>query len=370
MQSMKIERLSALMKKETLQILRDPSALLITFILPVILIVLFATAVSLDIKQMPIALVQLSHSQYADDLYKSFDSSDYFKVVSVPSVKEANLMFSDEQVEGFVVIPADFSQRLVSQDFDGLVQVITDGSKPNTANFMGNYVKSVVLIWAAQEGFSVTQMPIRSRIWFNASMESRNFLIPGSIGIVMTMIGTLLTALVIAREWERGTMEALLSTPTSISEILLGKLVPYFVLGLIATLMSAILAQFVFQVPFRGSWFALICLSACFMIPALAQGLLISTLAKNQFVASIVALLTAFLPAFLLSGFLFEIDSMPIMIQWLTHILAVKYFVTTIQVIFLTGDVWAVFLPNMGMMLLIGLVLFLIALKSTRKSLE
>jgi len=165
-------------------------------------------------------------------------------------------------------------------------------------------------------------------------------------------------------------MEALLSTPTTISEILLGKLIPYFVLGLTATFMSAILAQWFFHIPFQGSWFALFCISSAFMLPALAQGLLISTLFKNQFIASMTALLSAFLPAFLLSGFLFEIDSMPLAIQWLTNILAVKYFITCIQAVFLTGDVWALFFPNIGAMLLIGIVLFAIAFKKTHKSLD
>lgn len=363
-------RLQALIRKEALQIIRDPAAIIIAFVLPLVLLFLFATAISLDIKRVPIGLAQLSDSQEANRLYSSFKGSRYFQVFGARDNKQAQYMLLNEEIDGFVVIPPDFKQRLIKKDYDGLVQVITDASQPNTANFVANYTKGVIQNWIATLNVSASQMPIRSRLWYNPEMQSKKFLVPGAIGIVMTMIGTLLTALVIAREWERGTMEALFSTPTSISEILLGKLIPYFVLGMIATLMSAFLAQWVFDVPFRGSWFALICLSATFMIPALAQGLLISTLAKNQFIASMAALLSAFLPAFLLSGFLFEIDSMPFIIQCVTHILAVKYFITTIQTVFLTGDVWSLFLPNMLAMLIIGVVLFGIALKKTRKSLD
>lgn len=365
-----ILRLKALIYKESFQIIRDPSAIIIAFILPIILLFLFATAVSLDIKQVPIGIVQLSNSQEANTLYSTFKGSRYFKVYSARDRTQVEAMLIDEVIDGFVVIPNDFKTRITNKEYNGLVQVITDGTQPNTANFVTNYTKGVLQIWFAANNLHATQMPINSRVWYNPEVKSEKFLVPGAIGIVMTMIGTMLTALVIAREWERGTMEALLSTPTTISEILLGKLIPYFVLGITATFMSALLAQWFFHIPFRGSWFALFCISSAFMIPALAQGLLISTLSKNQFIASMVALLSAFLPAFLLSGFLFEIDSMPLLIQWFTHILAVKYFITCIQAIFLTGDIWALFLPNIGAMLLIGIVLFAIAFKKTHKSLE
>ncbi|WP_435234683.1 ABC transporter permease [Psychromonas sp. PT13] len=363
-------RLNALIYKEILQIMRDPSAIVIAFILPIVLLFLFATAVSLDIKQVPIGIVQSSNSQDANTLYSAFKGSHYFKVYSGRDREQVEKLLIDDVIDGFVVIPSNFKTRLVNKDYNGLVQVITDGTQPNTASFVTNYTKNVVQSWLTNKGIQSKQIPINSRVWYNPDIESKQFLVPGAIGIVMTMIGTMLTALVIAREWERGTMEALLSTPTSIAEILLGKLIPYFLLGMIATLMSAMLAQWFFNVPFQGSWFALICISAAFMIPALAQGLLISTLAKNQFIASMVALLSAFLPAFLLSGFLFEVDSMPFLIRLLTEILAVKYFITCIQAVFLTGDVWALFLPNIGAMLLIGIVLFAIAFKKTHKSLE
>ncbi len=208
------------------------------------------------------------------------------------------------------------------------------------------------------------------RFWFNPEINSRNFLIPGAIAIIMTLIGTLLTALVVSREWERGTMEAVMSTPASVLEIMLGKLLPYFALGLLATLGCAMLATHAFGVPLRGSYFALFALSSCFLIPALGQGLLISTAARNQLVASQMAALTGFLPAFMLSGFLFEISNMPGWLQIVTYALPARYFVASLQTVFLAGDLWSQFVPNMLAMLAVGAVLFGLVARNTRKTLD
>ena len=186
----------------------------------------------------------------------------------------------------------------------------------------------------------------------------------------MTLIGALLTAMVVAREWERGTMEAILSTPATVGDILAGKLLPYLVLGLAASLLSALLAITVFGVPLQGSWLALIVLSLAFLFPALGQGLLISTLARNQFIASQLAMFSGFLPAFLLSGFLFEIGSMPAPVRAITHIIPARYFVSSLQTVFLAGDVWPLLLPNIGAMLAIGSLLFGLVRLKTRKSLD
>lgn len=369
---MNIIRLTALMRKESLQIVRDPAAIAIAFVLPVLLLILFSTAISLDIKQIPIALVQNSTSTRAASLAAAFTGTKYFKVVVVRDKKVVVDPLIASEINGFVEIPGDFDQKLASGDIDGLIHIVTDASQPNTAAFVSNYARLVVSTWVASHVSGVAASPvfITSRVWFNPDVKSKNFLVPGAIGIVMTMIGTLLTALVIAREWERGSMEALLSTPARSAEILVGKMLPYFILGLITTLFAAGLAQWVFNVPMRGSWFALLSLSAAFLLPALAQGLLISTLAKNQFIASVLALLSAFLPAFLLSGFLFEIDSMPTIIQWFTAILAVKYYIIGLQTVFIAGDVWSLFLPNIGFMLLIGTVMMFLAKLKTPTRLE
>jgi ABC-2 type transport system permease protein len=208
------------------------------------------------------------------------------------------------------------------------------------------------------------------RFWFNPEIESRRALIPGAIAIVMTMIGTLLTALVVAREIERGTFEALMSTPASVIELLGGKLLPYFVLGMATTCLCAAIAVFGFDVPMRGSPFALLLVSASFLVPARGQGLLISAATKNQFLASQIALFTGFLPAFLLSGFLFEISSMPLPIQTISRIVAARYYVDSLRSTFLVGDLWGPLLVNMGAMLLIGLVLFALAIRVTRPKLD
>ena len=270
-----------------------------------------------------------------------------------------------------MVIPQDFSRRLRSAAAGSPVQVVTDGSQPNTAGFVANYAQGVIRGWLESSGRRLPGLiEVRPRFWFNPEIESRRFLVPGAIAIVMTMIGTLLTALVLAREWERGTMEALLSTPARIGEILLGKLLPYFGLGLLATLLSAGLAVYVFGVPLRGSWLVLLLLSSTFLLPALGQGLVISAVAKNQFIASQLALITGFLPAFLLSGFLFEIDSMPAPIRAVTYLVPARHFIASLQTVFLAGDLWPVLLPNMAKMLAIGALFFTVARVKTRKSLD
>lgn len=364
-------RLGALVQKECLQVVRDPSAILIAFVLPVVLLFLFAYAVSLDIRRLPVGVVLESDSGSAQSLAAAFGATPYFAVTPARDRREVATAVTAGVLRGFVVIPQDFEQRLASAGTMSLVQVITDGSQPNTANFVAAYTQGVVSFWLASRGLQRSgPIDVQSRMWFNQVAESRWFLIPGAIAIIMTMIGTLLTALVLAREWERGTMEALISTPARIAEILIGKLLPYFVLGLAATVVAALIAIHVFGVPLRGSWFALLVLSSAFMVPALGQGLVISALARNQFVASQLALFTGFLPAFLLSGFIFEIDSMPAPIRLLTTIVPARYFIVSLQTVFLAGDIWAVFLPNLLAMLGIGAVFFAIAKMKTRKSLD
>lgn len=365
-------RLLALVRKESLQAIRDPSTILIAFVLPVVLLFLFAYAVSLDIREVRIGVVLESDGASAQSLAAAFAGTRYLKVAPARDRREVADQVVSGKLRGFVVIPQDFERRLASHLPQPLVQVITDGSQPNTANFVANYAQGVVQTWGASRsgGAPTSAIQLEPRYWFNAELESRRALVPGAIAIVMTIIGTMLTALVVAREWERGTMEAVLSTPASVVEILIGKLLPYFVLGMMATLGSAALAIFVFDVPLRGSLLALLTLSAVFMIPALGQGLLISALTRNQFLASQIALFSGFLPAFLLSGFFFEIDAMPLPIRAVTRLIPARYFVSSLQTVFLAGDVWSVFVPNIAAMAAIGLVFFAIAKRKTRKNLE
>lgn len=368
-------RLAALVRKESLQVVRDPSAILIAFALPVMLLFLFAYAVSLDVKDVRLGVVLESDAAEAQSLAAAFEATRYFDVLPARDRREVVPKLVASELRGFVVIPQDFERRLRSRSGnEPLVQVVTDGSQPNTANFVAGYSQGVVENWLRGRfaGQSATLLPVRfeARFWFNPEIESRRFLIPGAIAIIMTMIGTLLTALVVAREWERGTMEAVMSTPAGLFEILLGKLLPYFGLGIIATLGCALISIGLFNVPLRGSWASLLLLSSTFLVPALGQGLLISTLARNQFVAAQIALLSGFLPAMLLSGFIFEIDSMPPIIRAITHVVPARYFVSSLQTVFLAGDVWSVFLPNMFAMLVIGGVFLGITARKSRKSLD
>lgn len=368
-------RLAALVRKESLQVVRDPSAILIAFALPVMLLFLFAYAVSLDVKGVRLGVVLESDTADAQSLAAAFEATRYFEILPVRDRREVVPRLVASDIRGFVVIPQDFERRLASRSrSEPLVQVVTDGSQPNTANFVAGYAEGVVSNWLAGRAAARTAgvLPVRidPRFWFNPEIETRRFLIPGAIAIVMTMIGTMLTALVVAREWERGTMEAVMSTPAGIVEILVGKLTPYFVLGIIATLGCALISILLFDVPLRGSWAALLLLSCSFLVPALGQGLLISTLARNQFVAAQIALLSGFLPALLLSGFIFEIDSMPAIIRVVTYIIPARHFVSSLQTVFLAGNVWSVFLPSILAMLAIGSVFLGITARKSRKSLD
>jgi ABC-2 type transport system permease protein len=367
-----LRRLMALVTKESYQALRDPSTLLIAFILPVVLLLLFAYAVSLDAKDVRVGVVLESPSASAQSLAAAFSGTRFLRVRFAHDRREVADQLVSGDLRGYIVIPPDFEQRLTQRGSEPLVQIVTDGSYPNTANYVENYSRGVVQSWRAGLDIAASPQPVllEPRYWFNPELESRRALIPGAIAIVMTIIGTMLTALVVAREWERGTMEAALSTPASVAEILIGKLLPYFVLGMLSTLGAAAMAVFVFGVPMRGSLSALLLLSAVFMVPALGQGLLISTLARNQFLAAQIALFTGFLPAFMLSGFLFEIDAMPAPIRVVTRIVPARYFVDSLKTVFLAGDIWAVFLPDLAAMAAIGTLFFIIAKRATHKNLE
>jgi ABC-2 type transport system permease protein len=364
-------RFLALLLKESLQILRDPATLMIAFVLPPFLMFMFGYAVNLDTARTRIGVAMLDNSQAALSLEGVYRSSAWFDVTTGNSVGPLKADLIAGRVRGIVVIPQDFG-RLAALGNNG-IEVITDGSLPNTASFVASYAEGVRKSWAAgqdaEPGHKPVSPPIQisPRFWFNPELTSRFFLVPGSMAIVLTIIGTLLTALVIAREWERGTMEALIATPVSMAEFIATKVVPYFLLGLGSALLCTVLAITAFGVPFRGSPLALLLIVSAFMLPALGQGLFISAASKNQFVASQIALLTAFLPALLLSGFLFEISSMPRWIQALTYIVPVRYLMPLLQSVFLAGDIWPLFLPNILAMLAFGALFFFATIRVTRR---
>ena len=268
-------------------------------------------------------------------------------------------------IRGFVVVPSYFSTfRMYKKDEQKApIQVIADGGEPNTAAFVQNYVAQVWQKWLTQEKIlrGIDPKPLinlEPRYWFNPSLESRHFLLPGSLAIIMTLIGTTLTALVIAREWERGTMEALMATPVRINEILIAKLISYFALAMVSMVCCVIGTTFLFGVPFRGSIIALFLTTSAFLLPALMIGLFISTTTKNQLAASQAAQIMGFLPAYILSGFIFEINSMPEIIQKISAIVPARYFIQSLLTLFLVGDVWSLFIKNIFYMVIVGLIVF------------
>jgi ABC-2 type transport system permease protein len=332
--------------------------------------------VSLDTSRTRIALVLEDSSLPAQRLAQAYAASPFFEVRPARSFAEVRDAMSAGNARAMVVIPPDFG-RQVARGRMPQVQVVTDGSQPNTASFAAVYADGVFRTWAADEGLlrpppgrRVAQIQLSPRFWYNPGLKSRNFLVPGSIAVVMTMIGTLLTALVVAREWERGTMEAMMATPISMAEFIASKVLPYFVLGLASMAVCTLIAVYVFGVPFRGSVLALLAIASAFLLPALGLGLFISSATKNQFVASQIALLSAFLPTFLLSGFIYEIASMPWPIQAITYIVPARYLIPALQTVFLAGDLWGLILPNIAVMIGFGLVFFALSFRVTRRSLD
>ena len=369
-------RFTALLRKETLQILRDPSTALIAFVLPLLLLFIFGYGVNLDTARTRIGIDRRDDSQAASSLAHDFASSRWFTVVAVARASDAlGRELVAGRIRGIVVIPDGFGREVAAGG--GAIQVVTDGSLPNMAGFVAAYAEGVRANWAAQHAVEQGQasagapqpaaIGIEHRYWFNPELTSRFFLVPGSIAVVMTMIGTLLTALVVAREWERGTLEGLMATPIGMGEFIVTKVVPYFLLALCSMTLCTLVAIFLFGVPFRGSPLGLLAISAVFLLPALGQGLLISAATKNQFVASQVALLTAFLPTLLLSGFLFEIASMPAPIRLLSYLVPARYLIPQLQTVFLAGDDWGLYLADMAALLGFGALFFGIAIRVTRR---
>lgn len=363
-------RLRGLFIKESIQIVRDPSTLMIAFVLPLLLMFLFGYAVSLDTTQTRVGLAVQDEGAAAQSLAGAYRSSKWFETTASRSVAPLKDDLVAGRIRAIIVIPADFSRRFASGSAQ--VQVITDGSLPNTAGLVAGYAEGVRATWEAgqlaERGRQTRPaIALAERFWFNPELASRYFLVPGAIAIVMAMIGTLLTALVIAREWERGTMEALLATPVTMVELIISKIVPYFLLGLVSMTLCTLAAIIIFGVPFRGSPLAMLAISAAFLVPALGQGLLISALVKNQFVAAQIALVTGFLPVMMLSGFIFEISSMPLPHQILTYLVPARYLVPPLQTVFMAGDVWPLFLTHIGALLAFGALFFIIALRNTKR---
>ncbi|MCE5326259.1 MAG: ABC transporter permease [Planctomycetaceae bacterium] len=367
-------RLAGLMHKEFLQILRDPSSIAIAFLMPVVLLVIFGYGVSLDAKGIPIALVIEQPGAEASAFAGALGNSEYFVTTTVRTMEEARQAMVEGRADAIVHLRSDFARQL-RRPGGAPIQVLLNGVDANRARVVSGYIAGAWQTWlisqAAASGVAVTvPVAVEERVWFNSELRSRDFLVPGLVAIITTLIGSLLTAMVVAREWERGTMEALLVTPVHIREILLGKLVPYFALGMGGMAVTVGVGVLLLGVPLRGSLLVLAAVAAVFLLVALGVGLLISVATKNQFVAGQIAILTSFLPAFMLSGFIFNIASAPLPIQWLTRIVAARYFVSILHTVFMAGDIWAVILPNLLVLAAMGTIFLTLARLKSRKHLE
>jgi len=368
-------RIWGLLKEEVLQVLRDPSSILIAFILPLILLFLFSYGVSLDLREIKIGVVLEQDSSKARDLLSAFQGSTYFKLRVARDRRQLQPLLVGGRLQAIVVIPAEFTRRKYRGD-DNPVQIIVRGTDANTGELIQHYIEATWRRWLSQQGTAQSNaaaanlIDVRSRVWFNEEVESRAALIPGSLAVIMTLIGTMLTSLVVAREWERGTMEALLSTPVTRGDLFLCKFVPYFLLGIMAMILVTVISTWGLDVPLRGSFWALLMVTSAFLAYALGLGLLISVVAGNQFVATQGALIAGFLPAFILSGLVFEIDSMPWPIRFLTYLFAPRYFVSSLRTLFLAGDVWQIIAPNVIVMTLLGAVFLIITARKMPITLE
>lgn len=356
-------RASAIRAKEWAQIWLDPSTFGLVVLMPLILMFLFGSAVTLDVRGTQTGVIDLDRTQASRDLVATLAANDYFRISEQPSVAEAKPALLSGALRGFLVIPDGFERDLAAGQVPSL-QLVSDGTQVNTATLLAANLRGTLRNWTEARARARDQslpqpLSVIARYTYNPELESRYTLVPGAIGIVMAMIGSLLTALIMAREYERGTMEGLLSTPISIPGLVISKLLPYYVLGLASTGICVAVAVLGYGLPFRGSFLALFLVSSAFLAAVLGQGLLISAGTKNQFVSTQFALLSGFLPSLLLSGFLFEIDSMPIAIQWLTYIVPARYLIPPLQSVFLVGDIWTMFLPNILALLGFGAFFFL-----------
>jgi ABC-2 type transport system permease protein len=367
-------RLRGMLRKEILQIRRDPSSIALALVMPVVLLFIFGYGVSLDAENVPVALVLEDNSPPARDLAARFELSRYFLTDSVTSMRQAQQMLNIGRIDAIVRLQGDFGSRLAVVG-RAPVQLIVNGTDANRARQIQDYVRGVLERWqrfrqARGEPAAVPAVEVAQRIRFNEAAISHDFLVPGLLTLIMTLIGTLLTALVVAREWERGTMEALLVTPLRRVELLLGKILPYFLLGMIGIGLSVVIGVTLFRVPFRGSFSALLLLSALFMLASLGFGLLISAAIKIQFVAAQVSIIAGFLPAFFFSGLLFDLESTPRFIQVLSYLVPARYFVAISHTLFLAGDLWPVLWPNALALAIMATLFIGLAYRKIGKRLE
>lgn len=370
---MNIQIIKALITKEVKHVKRDSSNWIVAFLLPLLLLLVFGYGISFDMENIKVDLVLEDSGKIGRDLADSYIDSKYFNVNVVYSAKEAAGNMESGRSQGIITIPESFSKN-VANGRKSDVQIVSDGTDPNTASYIEGYASGIFTKWLLQKnksnGSLIPRINIVDRLWFNPSTKTINFVMSGVLTFIISIVGTFLTSLVVAKEWERGTMEALISTPASINEIITSKIIPYFVLCVISVVFAMSYGIFVFKMPFEGSILAMTMVSSIFIMVSLLIGLIISTTAKDQFVASMGASLVTFLPAMMLSGFIFEIKSMPYWLQLFTTIFPAKYYVSSVRTICLVGDVWEVISRDVVVLLIMTTILTLILRKKLVKNVE
>ncbi len=342
---MKIRRVKAIMNKEFIHIFRDPRSLALAIAIPLLLLLLFGYALTLDVDRVPIFVLDKCNSPESEDFISLFDASKYFTVVKyVSDYREIETAIDDGTALAALVIPEDFSRKLAKGE-NADVQLLLDGSDSTTGEIVvsyadaivGEYSASIALESLKRNGIVQFSSPVimRSRIWFNEDMESRNFIIPGLIAMIMMVISALLTSLTFSKEWETGTMEQLIATPVKGIELVIGKLIPYLSIGLFDVVLTVALGKFLFNVPIRGSLLLIFLVTLMFLIGAMSLGMLISIITKNQLLSNQAAMIVTLVPSLLLSGLLFSIKSMPVFMQVLCYLVSAKYFITLQRSLFL-----------------------------------
>jgi ABC-2 type transport system permease protein len=362
------------MLKDAREILRTPLPLTIAFAGPTLLMLLFGFAVTLDIERVPVAVVIEQPTPETRDLAGAFNNVRYFRAVHFDERRAAEAELVAGRIAGVVVLAGDFSRAVLGEG-SAPVQVLVDGVDGRTGRMVANYVDSAVTNWLLQRALArrsgtAPLAQAETRVWFNPETKSRYFIAPGIIALLMTVSGALLAGLIVAREWERGTMEALLATPAAAFDLLAAKVVSYLALALGGIAVALLLAVTVMEVPFRGSLLVLALAAALFMVCTLSLGFLISAATRNQVRAGRLSLTLGYLPTIVLSGLLFDLRNAPEAIQWISHLVAARYFVSILHTLFLAGDVWAVLLPNLAGMALIAIVLMAGVVRMGRKRLE
>jgi drug efflux transport system permease protein len=337
----------AIARKEFLHVFRDRRSLAMAIAMPMLLLLLYGYALTLDVDNVPMIVWDQSQTSASRDFISRFGGSRYFSIKGYGwNYQELEHAIDSGHALVALVVPRDFAGQ-VRAGRPAAVQLIVDGSDSNTATLAVGYADAVTQAYSQalslQEirrlGGPALNSPVdfRPRVWFNPELESRNYIIPGLIAVIMMVIAALLTSQTVAREWERGTMEQLISTPVTARELILGKLLPYFSIGLLDVLLAVLLGEFLFRVPLRGSVLLLFGSASIFLVGTMALGILISVVAKNQLMANQLAMVVTFVPSFLLSGFVFPIANMPVVIQWITRLVPARYFITLLKGIYLKG---------------------------------